>query len=236
MAARGDLADVRLADRIFAPHYAAAVQRSAVRRTPVLAQHGGNPVSELLRGETFDVLELSHGYAWGVGGVDGTVGFVAVDALGAPIAVTHVVCATGGEDPIGTRLPADDAAHVGVDATRQLEAEAPDVASAAETLIGVPATPGGRSGAGLDDGGLISLSLSLAGLRSPRFADLQAEQIGHAVAEDAPMLRGDLLFRGSRTAIVMDADTVVAVGSAAVERSPLGDFAGEGDMIRRRLP
>ena len=233
-AARGDLADVRLADRIFAPHYAAPVGRTAIAQTPLLAAHGGVPVSELLKGERFDVLELSHGYAWGVGAADGAVGFVAMEALGPPEDVTHIVCGASSPFPIGTQLTAGEAKQADATTIRPLEAPAKDYVAIAESLVGVPALGGGRSGQGVDAAGLVVLSLSVAGLKAPRFVDLQATSLGHEVSNDAPILRGDLLFSGDRVAIAADDAAVIFADDAAVVRAPVETFGPI--TIRRRLP
>jgi len=231
-AARGDLADLRLVDRLFAPHYVAAIQRSAARRVPLYATVGGAPLSEVLAGEPFDVLELSGDHAWGVSPVDGAVGFVEVTALAPAIDATHIVTGTGLPTlPMGNRVTGDQgrsAADI-----RPLDAPVADYVSLAERLVGVPAVPGGRSGAGVDSGGLLFLALSLAGTRAPRFVDLQAT-IGHAVGEDAPMLRGDLLFfDGAAAAIAVDETHAITVTDHVVRRN----IAEIGTIItRRRLP
>lgn len=233
-AARGDLADVRLADRVFAPHYAAAVQRSATRRAPILAAHGGAPISEILPGETFDVLELSHGYAWGVAGVDGTVGFVEMNALGMPIQPAHVVCATGTDFPVGARLTSEQAAGLDANVVRPLDALPKDFVAVAESLIGIPAVDGGRSSAGVDAGGFLSLVLSLAGTKAVRFVDIQAKELGHVVSDNAPVLRGDLIFTENDVAIATDDAHALHVGDAGVARVALADLGTI--MTRRRMP
>jgi len=232
-AARGDLADVRLADRVFAPHYAAAVQRIAKYRAPILAAHGGAPISEILQGESFDVLELSHGYAWGVAAVDGTVGFVAVDVLDAPVAMTHVVCAPGGELPVGTRLALTEAEAAANPALCPLDTPQ-DFVAIAEALIGTPLAAAGRSSAGIDGGGLVSLALSLTGLKAPRFVDIQERDLGHPVAETAPILRGDLIFVSGDVAIATDDSVAITVTDAGVARMSITDLGTV--TIRRRLP
>ncbi|MBY8827781.1 SH3 domain-containing protein [Hephaestia sp. CMS5P-6] len=81
-AVRPDLADVRLAAQVFAPHYAQPIAMLAVRDTPILAS--ANPDAEIFAhlrsGDTFDVLEITTTWCWGQqpGGV---VGYVARDAL-----------------------------------------------------------------------------------------------------------------------------------------------------------
>jgi hypothetical protein len=227
-AARGDLADIRLSDRIFASHYAAAVLRSVGRRAPLTARVGGEPLSEVLGGEPFEVLELANGHAWGISPVDGAVGFVAIDALGPYAAATHIVtCPAADAPPLGTRLMSEAA-----NAT-PLAATIPDFGSVAEALVGAPHVPGGRSGAGVDAGGLVFLALSLAGVPAPRFADLQAASLGHTIDPGAPVLRGDLLFTGDGAAIATGADHAVRTGADGVELIPIADLTV---TLRRRLP
>lgn len=85
-AARRDLADVRLADRVFAPHYAAPLLRIVTTATPL--RFGRDRESELLAtlapGETFEVLEISGGLAWGSAPAHGLVGYVVATDLGLP--------------------------------------------------------------------------------------------------------------------------------------------------------
>jgi hypothetical protein len=79
-AVRPDLADVRLADRIFAPHYAAPMACVLVQSATLLAGKGGEAIAELAAGEQFEVLEVSGAHAWGVT-QDGRVGYVDRGAL-----------------------------------------------------------------------------------------------------------------------------------------------------------
>lgn len=243
MPARGDLADLRLADKLFAPHYAAAVLRTAVAHASLSATFGGEPLSEILPGEGFEVLELSGGQAWGMSAVDGAVGFVAVEALDAPFEATHIVrVPMAGDLPMGTRLSADQAAAADPVTIQPLGMPVGDFVTMAESLVGAPARAGGRSGAGVNCTGLVFLTLSLAGIRAPRFADLQAASLGHAVGDDAPMLRGDLLFFADHAAIVADSDTAIHVDAAGeqVVRESIASIIEGGAFgpltVRRRLP
>ena len=87
-AVRRDLADIRLADRVFAPHYAAAVQRVVIATTPlrqgVDLQSGD--LTELAIGDVFEVLEFVKGRAWGRAPAHDLVGYVDADALSWPAA------------------------------------------------------------------------------------------------------------------------------------------------------
>jgi cell wall-associated NlpC family hydrolase len=189
-AVRGDLADVRLAERIFAPHYAAFILRSAVVAAPIHAstKAGGTVLSEILPGEGFEVLELASEYAWGKSQGDGTVGFVPVAALGDVDPAVPAPAAKG--DPVAL----------------------------AETLLGAPSRPGGRSPAGFDATGLIQYVLSATGHAAPRFGDLQAETLGAPVS--GTPARGDLIFFADHAAIMIDAENAIHVGDA-VAREPL---------------
>jgi hypothetical protein len=80
-AVRGDLADIELAHRVFAPHYARALRYRVTAETPVLASPGDADVrGKLAIGDSFDVLDISGGYAWGKLS-DGTPGYVVMSAL-----------------------------------------------------------------------------------------------------------------------------------------------------------
>ncbi len=83
-AVRPDLADLRLAEYVFAPHYAAPiamiVHEAAAMRDA--AGEAGTIVATLAAGTGFDMLDVSGGYAWGVCEASGLVGYVARAALG----------------------------------------------------------------------------------------------------------------------------------------------------------
>jgi hypothetical protein len=77
---------VRLADRVFAPHYAAPMAR--IIASPVSLLAGPRPDSEvraqLDRGETFEVLELAGDRAWGVVPALKLVGYIPAAVLERP--------------------------------------------------------------------------------------------------------------------------------------------------------
>nr|WP_294245448.1 SH3 domain-containing protein [uncultured Sphingomonas sp.] len=76
-AVRPDLADVRLAEYVFAPHYAAPLPYRT--NAPVTLREGraanSAVLAELRSGETFEVLELAGGHAWGIAPHLGLVGY-----------------------------------------------------------------------------------------------------------------------------------------------------------------
>ena len=81
---RGDLADLRLADRVFAPHYAApmtvTLQTDVTLREAAALESA--PVAQLHIGDTFEVLELAGANAWGVAPAQGLVGYILAAAIG----------------------------------------------------------------------------------------------------------------------------------------------------------
>jgi len=82
-AIRRDVADIRLADRVFAPHYAAPMpRRVAVQASLLAAADTDAPVLAMLRpGEIFEVLDLAGGNAWGIAITHNLVGYVDAAAL-----------------------------------------------------------------------------------------------------------------------------------------------------------
>jgi hypothetical protein len=81
---RKDLADIALAGRVIASHYAEPLPRTigsatALREAPT-ADSGC--VAQLEAGEPFEVLDNSLGWAWGYAGAKRLVGYVKSEALG----------------------------------------------------------------------------------------------------------------------------------------------------------
>lgn len=212
-AVRRDLADIRLAQYVFAPHYAAPMACIANRRTDILpaADPGGEALSEILPGETFELFEISRTFGWGMCGGDGSVGFVERAAL----------------DVAETSVAGQPAAHE------------KDFVAVAEALLGTPFRAGGRSALGVDQGGLVFYALDRAGIRALRFVDLQAETIGRPVGDEPPA-RGDIVFFAGHAAIMTDATNAIFVAPGmTVSRLPLEQITardGIGEVVARRRP
>ncbi len=83
-AARGDLAHVRYAGRIFVSHYVAPVPRVIGAGGAALHVAGrieAEVIVTLSAGETFNLLDISGGWGWGQQGEDGFVGYLPMTAL-----------------------------------------------------------------------------------------------------------------------------------------------------------
>jgi cell wall-associated NlpC family hydrolase len=179
-AVRGDLADVSLAGKLFAPHYAQAVEFvctnpfTAMRETPDGAQN-----SELLIGEAFMVLDVSGDWAWGWSAHDHYVGYVETAALkvGAP----SVPSSSSVIDPI----------------------------EAAEHFLGMPYVWGGRGGAGIDCSGLVQRGLAAAGIAAPRDSDMQAASLGDLLLEGVAAQRGDIIFFPGHVGMMFDQQRLI---------------------------
>ena len=81
---RGDLAHIGLAGTYFVPHYAVPQPRIVMPGgAPLLAQghEGAEELCRLMEGDSFEVLDLTGNWAWGCLGLEGPVGYVAIDRL-----------------------------------------------------------------------------------------------------------------------------------------------------------
>lgn len=76
---RGDLAHIKLAGRIFVPHYAVPMPHRVRPQGTVLrhaAGEGAEALAPLQADTVFEVLDIAGGWAWGQVGDDGLVGYV----------------------------------------------------------------------------------------------------------------------------------------------------------------
>jgi len=231
-AVRGDLADVSLAGVLFAPHYAKAQPMHCARGGAFLRESGAagaRAVSQLLFGETFHLLDVTGGWAWGFCEHDGYVGYLEADALAAGIMdTTHYVTARLApvfaqadiKTPVVDTLPAG-ARIAGVEEGDFIVTEKgavhrrhvlpagsfeEDWVAAAERQIGQPYVWGGRGHGGIDCSGLVQLALCQAGVRVPRDSDLQRESIGTPIGDDQPLQRGDVIFFPGHVGIMIDGE------------------------------
>ncbi|WP_265563459.1 SH3 domain-containing protein [Sphingomicrobium arenosum] len=80
---RKDLADVALAGRVIASHYAAPVARELRRDAPLRSEPDCDAelVIQLAAGDAFDLLDNRGGWVWGYAGPDRRVGYVKEEAL-----------------------------------------------------------------------------------------------------------------------------------------------------------
>ena len=258
---RDDLADIALAGRVLAPHYARPLPRGCGSRSAYVwpaPDAEGDPVSELLPGEEFAVLEYAGGWAWGYCMADHIVGYVEAIALADRALATHVVCeksapVTAGGDiaasvighlPMGSRLHGTERGAclvteygcVPLSHLRRIDEHDDDPVIAAERLIGVAYKPGGRSCLGIDAAGLIQLSLGLCGLEAPRLID-QQRALGVPIPDAVALRRGDLVVADGVAGLMVD-DLLMIHASSAAGKVTVDPVAAHDrpDLERRRLP
>ncbi|MBA3878281.1 MAG: hypothetical protein C0500_01015 [Sphingobium sp.] len=82
-AVRRDLADIRLAEYVFAPHYAAPLAMSVATPAPFRSgpMEDAPLIAMLAVGDLFEALDFERGQVWGVVPRLGRVGYVAQGAL-----------------------------------------------------------------------------------------------------------------------------------------------------------
>lgn len=232
---RRDLACVKLAGKVIAPHYAlAAAMDCAAGQAPIHGQPRADSatVTELLYGECFDVLEVSGGWAWGRSAHDGYVGYIRSDHLRpAGPAATHRISERLGlvfaeasikaqvvvRLPLGALIHAEAAGdflktergYLHVRHAAELGAPETDPVAVAERLLGAPYGWGGRSQAGVDCSGLVQVALGSCGIAAPRDTDQQREALGQAVDPGSPVERGDLVYFPGHVGIMADGERLL---------------------------
>lgn len=246
---RPDLADIRVAERVFAPHYAGAHVCACVAPAAMLREApnaAAEAVSQLLRGESFELLDHTGDWAWGRTAHDGYVGYLPASALGAVTSATHRIIVreaflferpdikspTVALWPIGARFAGRDhhpfiatgSGFIHVRHSAPIEAPPVDPVDIASRLLGAPYLWGGRGGGGIDCSGLVQLAWSFAGVDVPRDSD-QQRAIGADIADDAPLQRGDLLFFPGHVGMMVSPRDMIHANAyrMAVTVEPLDD-------------
>jgi hypothetical protein len=259
---RRDIADVGLAGTLFAPHYARPLVRACgmlpagVYSAP---SDTSEPVSQLLPGERFAVLDITSGWAWGYCLLDRRVGYVEAIELSDPLEPTHLVCESSApvqtcSDPLstpiahlamGARLHGEvrgamlqiEGGCVPMSYLRPIGEFEDDPVAVAQRLLGAPYLRGGRTAHGIDCSGLVQLSLQLCGIDCPRDTADQ-RSLGEPLADGAPLTRGDLLFCEDHVGLMVDDRMAIQVShgarKVAVEPFSCAAAAGSTSAIERR--
>jgi len=114
-----------------------------------------------------------------------------------------------------------------------------DVAEVAAQFEGAPYLWGGRTPAGLDCSALVQLAASALGHAAPRDSDMQWDEFGASLPQNAAPQRNDLVFWRGHVGVMWDAQTLLHANAhhMAVVKEPLGlvqsriEAAGEGPFL-----
>lgn len=232
--ANGRVAHVSLSGQVAADAFVTGEPARVVAPlADLLAAPGGARDRQLLFGDTVLALERQAGFAFVRSDKDGYCGYVAAQALGAPLTATHWVAAPATHlyhTPdiktkeaallsLGARVAVaetggrfartDEGDHVIARHLRPLGDWAEDPAAIAELFLGTPYLWGGNSHSGIDCSGLAQAALLACGIPCPGDSDLQAATVGTDIAPTGPFRRNDLLFWKGHVAIALGPERMV---------------------------
>lgn len=261
--ARPDVAAESLRDQIPAERYVVgALRRVTAAVAPLWSKPDAVALaSELLYGEGFLVYDQADGLAWGQSTRDDYVGYLPASMLAEAAEPTHWLSATASHRyaapdlkrpplhplyfggllaivdaaPVKGFLPLADGGWVPVSHVRPLGEWLADPLDAAQRFLGAPYLWGGRTMAGIDCSGLIQMALLASGRRTLRDSDMQAATVGEALAEDAPLRRGDIVFFPGHVGIMASERRLLHANatSMAVTIDPLEEVIA---IVRREKP
>lgn len=90
-----------------------------------------------------------------------------------------------------------------------IEMRASDFVEVAKLFLGTPYLWGGNSQTGIDCSGLVQASLTACNIPCPGDSDQQEAELGHLLAPNSPVEKGDLFFWKGHIAIAADEQTLI---------------------------
>ena len=248
LASNGHAADVALKGRVDAEVFVTPEPHRLLETAWLLKEPDGPADRECLYGDAFDVIEWRDEYAFGRAAKDGYVGWLSARVLGALRPATHWVSvrstwAYGAPDMksppqrllhMTSRVAVleitdgwariDDDFHVPASHLKETGSTLDQVA-AARAFRGTPYVWAGNSGCGIDCSGLVQVSAHAAGLYCAADSDLQEAMAGEALAEDAVLIAGDLVFWRGHVALATGEGSLIHANAhhMAVVEEPVAE-------------
>jgi len=254
--ARPDLAATSLQGDVDADRYADPVRHQVagvITHVRVTPRVDATTLTQMRLGETFHVLDVRHGWAWGQVDADGYVGYVEAAVLSATIlepdrkvkvlrslvfakpdlkanVINHLTYGARGtvEASDGRFVRLTRAGWVIADHLAALDEFDTDWAAIAERYVGAPYLWGGKGSLGLDCSGLVQVALEGVGVQVPRDSDQQEASVGAplTIGDDlAGLARGDLIFWKGHVGLMLDATCLLHASGhhGAVVIEPLAE-------------
>ncbi|MEM6587566.1 MAG: NlpC/P60 family protein [Pseudomonadota bacterium] len=233
--ANARVAAERLRGTVDVPRYVEGIQARVLKPTvDLMAAPGGARDRQLCFGEAVTIYEVHNGWAFVEASRDGYVGYMTSRDIGDLQDRTHRVTARATHlypqpdfkihdrqmlsfgSELAIKGPVDgrfsetgDGLFVPTSHVTPLDKFEDDPVTVAERLLGTPYLWGGNSSFGTDCSGLVQMACLACGIPCPGDADMQEEELGHSLAGDVPLRRGDLLFWQGHVAWMADADTLI---------------------------
>lgn len=203
----------------------------AVPLADLLKSQGGARDRQVIMGDSVTVIDHDQGHAFIQAAKDGYCGWVVESALGTGPVPTHWVATPATHLYPEPRVQAREIAALTLGAKlhvtasdgkwaqtphgyipaphlRSLTDIATDPVATAELLLGTPYLWGGNSRAGIDCSGTVQAALLACGIACPGDSD-QQQLLGHALPDDAPHQRGDLVFWKGHVALIVDGTRLI---------------------------
>jgi cell wall-associated NlpC family hydrolase len=264
--ANARIAPLSMAGQVEAENYAQPAQMQvASSMADLCAAPNGPRDRQLPKGTFVQVLEDRDGWNFLQSDRDAYVGYVRSDALDLPRDATHLVAAPAthlytradfksadlGRLSFGSRIVVLDErakffetpdGYIPKQHLRPLERPFSDPVTVAQLHFGAPYLWGGNAIWGIDCSGLVQAALLACGQECPGDSDMQSNELGTELPEDADLKRGDLIFWKGHVGMMVDPDTIIHANAhhMATAYEPIStairriEVQGDGPVLQRR--